>query len=43
MARAHASLKLEEERNRGLPQMTAAQDEDPEPPRHCREDMLLIR
>ena len=23
--------------------MTAAQDEDPEPPRHCREDMLLIR
>ena len=23
--------------------MTAAQDEDPEPPRHCREDMLLIQ
>ena len=22
--------------------MTAAQDDDPEPPRHCREDMLLI-
>jgi len=27
LARAHASLKLEEERNRGLPQMTAAQDD----------------
>ena len=22
--------------------MTAAQDEDPEPPRHCREDMVLV-
>lgn len=22
--------------------MTAAQDEDPEPPRHCREDMDLV-
>ena len=22
--------------------MTAAQDEAPEPPRHCREDMLLV-
>ena len=27
LARAHASLKLEEERNRGLPEMTAAQDD----------------
>jgi hypothetical protein len=27
LARAHASLKLEEERNRGLPPMTAAQDD----------------
>ncbi len=27
LARAHASLKLEEERNRGLPQLTAAQDD----------------
>jgi Bacterial protein of unknown function (DUF885) len=27
LARAHASLKLEEERNRGLPAMTAAQDD----------------
>jgi hypothetical protein len=27
LARAHASLKLEEERNRGLPQMTAARDD----------------
>ena len=27
LARAHASLKLEEERNRRLPQMTAAQDD----------------
>ena len=22
--------------------MTAAQEEDPEPPRHCREDMILV-
>jgi hypothetical protein len=22
--------------------MTAAQDDDPEPPRHCREDMVLV-
>jgi hypothetical protein len=22
--------------------MTAAQDEDPDPPRHCREDMALV-
>ena len=22
--------------------MTAAQEEDPDPPRHCREDMLLV-
>jgi hypothetical protein len=27
LARAHASLKLEEERNRGLPEMTVAQDD----------------
>jgi len=27
LARAHASLKLEEERNRGLPELTAAQDD----------------
>lgn len=27
LARAHASLKLEEERNRGLPEITAAQDD----------------
>jgi hypothetical protein len=27
LARAHASLKLEEERNRGLPEMTAVQDD----------------
>jgi hypothetical protein len=27
LARAHASLKLEEERNRGLPEMSAAQDD----------------
>jgi hypothetical protein len=27
LARAHAALKLEEERNRGLPEMTAAQDD----------------
>jgi hypothetical protein len=27
LARAHASLKLEEERNRGLPEMTPAQDD----------------
>jgi hypothetical protein len=22
--------------------MTAAQDDDPEPPRHCREDMVKV-
>jgi predicted nucleic acid-binding Zn ribbon protein len=22
--------------------MTAAQEDDPEPPRHCREDMVLV-